>query len=95
MVRRKRVAMGVGEVRELGRPVLADPQMSAAVRKLNSALAWLDGSRLDRLRDEDLLALAGALAVSGSHLVAVVAELRDELARRGAGVVSSRDGPPT
>lgn len=92
MVRRKRAAM---EVRELGRPVLADPQMSAAVRKLNSALAWLDGSRLDRLRDDDLLALAGALAVSGTHLVAVVAELRDELARRGAGVVSSRDGPPT
>lgn len=69
--------------------------MAAAVRRLNSALAWLDGSQLDRLRDDDLLALAGALAVSGTHLVAVVAELRDELARRGAGVVSSRDGPPT
>ncbi|MEZ5410310.1 MAG: hypothetical protein R2761_19925 [Acidimicrobiales bacterium] len=93
MVRRKRVAM---EVRQLAQPVLTDPQMSAAVRKLNSALAWLDGSRLDRLRDDDLLALAGALAVSGTHLVAVVAELRDELARRGAtAVVSSRDGPPT
>lgn len=83
-------------VRELGQPVLTDPQMSAAVRRLNNALAWLDGSRLDRLRDDDLLALAGALAVSGSHLVAVVAELRDELARRGAAsVVSSRDGPDT
>ncbi len=83
------------EVREMGQPALTDPQMSAAVRKLNAALAWLDGSRLDRLRDDDLLALAGALAVSGTHLVGVVAELRDELARRGAAsVVSSRDGPP-
>ena len=76
-----------------GRPVLSDPQMAAAVRKLNGSLAWLDGSRLDRLHDDDLVALARAVAISAEHVVAIGAELGAELVRRG--VVSSRDGPPS